>query len=113
MMGNVSSRWNIETYNAAKKQMVDSIHNDTNTIILYGSGGNGKSHLTAELKEMLHENDYLVYSCDDTYSWSKDDFIKDMNNKSDKKLQHFLFNPIEKWDIVCHDQEIKVINMGI
>jgi len=109
----VAPRWNIYTYNAAKTQTMICINNNINTIILYGSGGNGKSHLTAELKEVLQENNYYVYSCDDTYSWSKDDFIKDMNNISDKKLLHFLFHPFEQWDITCPDKPIEMINMGV
>ena len=106
-------RWNIETYNAAKKQMIDNIQSGTKTIILFGGGGNGKSHLTEDVKELLQENNYNVYRCDDTYSWSKSDFIKDINNNTNKKIQHFLFHPFKKWDIACNHKNTTVINMGI
>jgi len=108
-----TSRWNIDTYNAAKTQAMNCINNNINTIILYGSGNNGKTHLTKELQETLNENNYTIYNPDKSYSWSKDDFVKDMNNITDKKLLHFLFHPFEQWDITCPDKPIEVINMGI
>ena len=47
-------------YNVAKEQLIEAIHNDKEIIILVGSGGNGKSHLTNELDTYLSLNNYSV-----------------------------------------------------
>ena len=112
-MSYITSTWNMDTYDTAKTQTINSINNNINTIILYGSGGNGKTHLTKELQEEFKNNNYTIYNPEKSYSWSKDDFVKDMNNISSKKLLHFLFNPFEEWNITCPDKPVEIIKMNI
>jgi len=111
-MSLVASRWNNDTYYAAKKQALACINNNTDIIILYGSGGNGKTRLTTELFKEFTKNTYLRYHPDVTYSWTKEDFEKEINIPG-KKLLHFLFNPFEKWDISCPVHPVEVINMNV
>ena len=108
-----TQNWDMNTYNNAKMQAINSINNNTDIIILYGNGGNGKTQLTTDLFEELTRNTYLRYHPDVTYSWTKDDFEKEINNIPGKKLLHFLFNPFEKWNISCPAKPIDVINMNI
>ena len=101
----------LEKYNESKRYLENSIQQNTNTIILYGNSGNGKSYLTHEFSNTLETNDYNIYSPDKTYSWGKDDFLQDLEENHGKKIQHFLFNPFDHWDISCPSRPIDVINM--
>ncbi|RZD41420.1 MAG: hypothetical protein CXT73_05020 [Methanobacteriota archaeon] len=66
------------------------INNDAPIIILYGPGGNGKSHLTHELNDILDYHNYIHYDPSWTYGWDEVEFLSNIN-APEKKILHFLF----------------------
>tara|TARA_B100000482_G_scaffold136489_1_gene99896 strand:- start:143 stop:499 length:357 start_codon:yes stop_codon:yes gene_type:complete len=99
-----------QRYQNSKDLFINYINNNVNTIILYGGGGNGKSHLTNELTNELNNNSYNVFSPNDTYNWNNEDFINNINNP-EKKIIHFLFNPLTYWNIT-NTSSVELIDMS-
>jgi chromosomal replication initiation ATPase DnaA len=99
-----------EKYQQARQNFLNHINDNSQTIILYGPGGNGKSHLTQELNYILNYQEYVIYSSDETYSWNKNQFIVNLDNP-EKKIIHLLFDPFDHWNIVENDNY--EINVGL
>jgi chromosomal replication initiation ATPase DnaA len=99
-----------EQFQLTRQHLVNHINDNYQTIILYGSGGNGKSHLTQELNEILNQHEYVIYSPSKTYEWNKQQFIVNLNNR-EKKIIHLLFNPFDYWNI-NNDTNVQLIDMN-
>ncbi len=99
-----------EKYQQAKQFFLNHINNDARTIILYGPGGNGKSHLTHELNDILDYHEYVIYSPTDTYLWGGLQFLANLDNP-EKKILHFLFDPFLSWNI-DNNTNVQVIDMS-
>lgn len=100
---------NQEKYQISKNNMLNSIEQETPTIILVGSGSNGKSYLTNELNNVIQDKGYYVYSPDVSCSWSQHDFTSKVDDP-EKKVIHFPFNPLQKWNLQPRP-ELSLINM--
>ena len=50
----------VSTYETAKNILIKSIHQEK-SIILFGSGSNGKSHMVREINDIIQENEYKVF----------------------------------------------------
>ena len=77
--------------------VLSAVDRNVKTIMLVGSGGNGKSHLTNELKSVLESNGYVIYSPDTSYSWKEADVFLENMNTVEKKVVHLLFDPYLEW----------------
>ena len=88
---------NEELYQQSKQDVLNAVERNVKTIMLVGSGGNGKSHLTNELKSVLESNGYVIYSPDTSYSWEEADAFLENMNTGGKKVVHLLFDPYHKW----------------
>ena len=86
-------------YNIAKEQLLEAIHNEKEIIILVGSGGNGKSHLTNELDTYLSLNNYSVSHDRFSMCNSAESFNRELESTTGKILIHLLFNPFQRWNI--------------
>tara|TARA_X000001036_G_C20111277_1_gene575348 strand:+ start:206 stop:547 length:342 start_codon:yes stop_codon:yes gene_type:complete len=101
-----------QQYNDARNLLEHSINNDDNIIILYGNGGNGKTHITKEMINILNEHDYNIIDPKESYKWDKTLFRKNVLFSPDnKKIIHLLFNPFYKWNIP-QPKYISNINMS-
>ena len=105
---------NIEYYNEAKQELINAVNNNIHTIILYGRGGNGKSHLTTELTDFLNTNGYTIMGnrverplgC---FERQKDYFISKISTP-EKKLIHTYFDVFEHYNYQL-SQSHQTINM--
>ena len=86
-------------YNVAKEQLLEAIHDDKEIIILVGSGGNGKSHLTNEMDTYLSLNNYSVSHERFSMCNSAESFNRELESTTGKILIHLLFNPFQRWNI--------------
>ena len=50
----------VSTYETAKIILIKSIHQEK-SIILFGSGSNGKTHLVREINDIIKDNKYKVF----------------------------------------------------
>lgn len=100
---------NQEKYELAKNNFLNSIEQQTQTIVLFGSGSNGKSHLTNELNAIIEDNGYSIHNTYNSYSWDQTHFLQNAESP-EKKIIHLLFDPFQKWDIQP-TTEISLINM--
>ena len=92
----------LQQYNIVKRNLIDAINNDIETIFLIGSGGNGKTHLSNELNNMLNTKNYTTHQHGRFYSRFDDDasvFNEEINRLIGKNLIHLLFNPFTRWNI--------------
>jgi len=97
--GNENGNSNEELYQQSKQDVLSAVDRNVKTIMLVGSGGNGKSHLTNELKSVLESNGYVIYSPDTSYSWKEADVFLENMNTVEKKMIHLLTDPYLKWCI--------------
>lgn len=97
-------------YNVAKEQLIEAIHDEKEIIILVGSGGNGKSHLTNELDTYLNLNNYSVYHDRFSMCNSAESFNRELESTTGKILIHLLFNPFQRWNIQA-SPNTRVISM--
>lgn len=88
---------NEELYQQSKQDVLSAVERNVKTIMLVGSGGNGKSYLTNELKSVLESNGYVIYSPDTSYCWKEADVFLENMNTVEKKVVHLLFDPYHKW----------------
>ena len=87
-------------YNTAKEELINAVNNNINTIILVGSGSNGKTYLTNDLHDHLNMNNYSTYQ--DSLPFLGEDvsnFNAAINSITGKKVLHSHFNPFERWNI--------------
>ena len=94
---NENGNSNEELYQQSKQYVLRAVDRNVKTIILVGPGGNGKSHLTNELKSVLESNGYVIYSPDTSYSWKEADVFLENMNTVGKKVVHLLFDPYHEW----------------
>lgn len=94
---NENGNRNEELYQQSKQYVLRAVDRNVKTIMLVGSGGNGKSHLTNELKSVLESNGYVIYSPDTSYSWEEADVFLENMNTVGKKVVHLLFDPYHRW----------------
>lgn len=99
---------NAHKYFIAKASFLEYIYENNSSIILFGGGNNGKSHLTNECSHLL--DGYNIYQPNETYTLNEISFQETISDGT-KKIMHFLFNPFEKWGIE-QTPNIKVINMS-
>jgi hypothetical protein len=106
---------NMVYYNEAKQELINAVNNNIHTIILYGRGGNGKSHLTSELTDFLNLNGYTIMgnSVDGPWGGSfelrRDYFISKISTP-EKKLIHTYYDVFEHYNYhISHSHQ--TINM--
>jgi len=111
--GNEKGNSNEELYQQSKQDVLSAVDRNVKTIMLVGSGGNGKSHLTNELKSVLESNGYVIYSPDTSYSWKEADVFLENMNTVEKKVVHLLFDPYLEWCIAPSIDTAMVMMNGI
>ena len=99
---------NAHKYFMAKTSFLECVYENNSSIILFGGGNNGKSHLTNECTHLL--DDYTIYQPNETYTLDEISFQETVSDGT-KKIMHFLFNPFEKWNIE-QPSNMKVIDMS-
>ena len=98
-------------YNRAKEDLINAVNNDIHTIILYGRGGNGKTHLTNELTDYLNINGYNFHQveCPGNLEERRDYFISKISTP-EKKIIHTYFDVFEHYNYQL-SQSYQTINM--
>ncbi len=94
-------------YNTARATLMAFATNNISTIILMGSGGNGKSHLINECKNNLTH--YELYD-GQLYGCERVNAVEILSSPN-KKIVSSLCNPFEKFDIEQPD-ECVIIDMN-
>tara|TARA_B100001250_G_scaffold57964_1_gene45004 strand:+ start:254 stop:613 length:360 start_codon:yes stop_codon:yes gene_type:complete len=74
------------------------IENKVKTIILVGSGGNGKSYLMNMCSNQIQLNNYMVFEEINT-NVSTIEFSLFLASLPDKKILHFHYNPLTRHNI--------------
>ena len=109
-MSHNNKRWNTQTYNTSKLLLLKAIDTNIRTIILFGSGGNGKTHLICEMRDLLIKNTYSIVHPDETYFNQKKKFLEYIKNNDGKKILECLFDPYLKWN--ASKDDVVVIDMN-
>ena len=98
-------------YNDVKDKLITSIINNIKTIILVGSGGNGKTYLTNELNNYIYINNYSIYQDGMIFlEEGVSNFNTILNSIEGNKIIHLQFNPFVKWNISV-PQDCEIISM--
>tara|TARA_B100001094_G_C17797146_1_gene607295 strand:+ start:66 stop:416 length:351 start_codon:yes stop_codon:yes gene_type:complete len=97
-------------YNRVKNEFSSCIDNDIKTIILVGSGGNGKSHLTHECANEIESAGYHIVQ-EINMKVSVDEFKKYFESLPPKKILHFNQHP-SKYKGYLQTQNSVLINMN-
>ena len=89
---------NRTNFTRVKNIFRELIENKVKTIILIGSGGNGKSYLMNICSNQIQLNNYMVFEEIDI-NVSTNSFIYFLNSLPDKKILHFHYNPFIRHNI--------------
>ena len=98
---------NTALYNTARETLMSFANNNMSTIVLMGGGGNGKSHLINECKDILTH--YELYD-GELYGCERDEAVEILSSPN-QKIVSSLVNPYEKYDIE-EPEECVIINMN-
>jgi len=90
---------NRTNFTRVKNVFRELIENKVKTIILVGSGGNGKSYLMNVCSNQIQLNNYLVFEEINT-SVSTIEFTLLLASLPDKKILHFHHNPLSRHNIL-------------
>lgn len=105
---NTTTSQNITLYNTARETLMAFANNNISTIVLMGSGANGKTNLLNECKDDLIE--YEVYD-GHLYGCERGEALEILSSHNQKKIVSSLCNPFEKFDIEQPD-ECVIIDMN-
>ena len=94
-------------YNTARETLMTFANNNISTIVLMGSGGNGKSHLINECKNNLTQ--YELYD-GNLYGCERDEAVEILSSPN-QKIVSSLGNPFETYNIEQPD-ECVIIDMN-
>tara|TARA_B100000963_G_scaffold66258_1_gene54440 strand:+ start:237 stop:575 length:339 start_codon:yes stop_codon:yes gene_type:complete len=94
-------------YNTARATLIAFSTNNIKTIILMGSGGNGKTNLINECKDTII--DYDIYD-GELYGCEREEAVEILTSPN-QKIVSSLCNPYEKFDIQQPD-ECVIIDMN-
>ena len=98
---------NTTLYNTARETLMAFANNNISTIVLMGSGANGKSHLLDECKDDLTH--YELYD-GHLYGCERDEAVEILSSPN-QKIVSSIGNPFEKFDIEQPD-ECVIIDMN-
>jgi nicotinamide riboside kinase len=102
---------NVENYEKCKHTLKTLIDNNVKTIILLGTGANGKSYLLNDMRNYIETNDYMCYHESPGLYDNSSDFQKYFSLLNEKKVICYNFNPYLKHnmekpnDVVIIDME--------
>ena len=105
-----SDNINITNYNYIKNSFISLLDNNIKTIILVGSGGNGKSYLMKDCANLIKFYDYYICEQISLYI-STDEFQEYIESLPPKKILHFNDNPL-KYHNIDLPQNSVIINMN-
>lgn len=104
-----------ELYAQKSKLFSQFILNNVNTIVLVGSGCNGKSYLTNEFSKLLNISNYKIMNSDESYIWDDDEmFNKVFKENKQKMIVHLLSldDNIYKSVLEHNSKSIGIIDMN-
>ena len=104
---NTTTSQNTTLYNTARETLMAFANNNISTIVLMGSGANGKSHLLDECKDDLTH--YELYD-GHLYGCERDEAVEILSSPN-QKIVSSIGNPFEKFDIDQPD-ECVIIDMN-
>ena len=101
---------NRTNFTRVKNIFRELIENKVKTIILVGSGGNGKSYLMSMCSNQIQLNNYMVFEEINT-NISTDEFTLFLDSLPDKKILHFHHNPLTRHNIILPPNSV-IIDMN-
>jgi len=101
---------NKTNYNHIKNIFRELIENKVKTIILVGSGGNGKSYLMTQNYNQIQLNNYIVFEEINT-NISTHELILFLDSLPDKKILHFHHHPLTHHNIALPQNSV-IIDMN-
>ena len=104
---NTTTSQNTTLYNTARETLMAFANNNISTIVLMGSGANGKTNLLNECKDDLTA--YDVYD-GELYGCEREEAVEILSSHN-QKIVSSLCNPFEKFDIEQPD-ECVIIDMN-
>ena len=101
---------NQTNFTRVKNIFRELIENKVKTIILVGSGGNGKSYLMNLCSNQIQLNNYMVFEEIDI-NVPTNSFIYFLDSLPDKKILHFHYNPLTRHNVTLPPNSV-IIDMN-
>tara|TARA_B110000495_G_C22772032_1_gene451789 strand:- start:217 stop:576 length:360 start_codon:yes stop_codon:yes gene_type:complete len=98
---------NRTNFTQVKNVFRELIENKVKTIILVGSGGNGKSYLMNVCSNQIQLNNYMVFEEINT-NVSTTDFSLFLESLPNKKILHFHYNPLTRHNILLPPNSVTI-----